>query len=102
KSKFGFLLLSEENGIVSRLEIDRETGNFYIRDRMSSHKFELPDSFVLENLHQFRFLKLNEKISLHLEEIDLGEISVSEKKIKIGFSCTNSALALEMVRLTVL
>jgi GH43 family beta-xylosidase len=98
----GFLLLNEKNEEIERLTFEGEAGNFYLSAENLSQNFSLPKSFAPENLHQFRFLKLNEKTFLQLEENDLGEISLTSGAAKIAFFCRNSVIVLEMARLTIL
>ena len=99
---FGFLLLNEKNEEIERFAFEGESGNFYLSAENASQRFPLPKNFAPENLRQFRFLKLNEKIVLQSEEADSGEISVNENQAKIAVFGRNSAVALEMARLTVL
>jgi hypothetical protein len=99
---FGFLLLNESNEKIERLTFEGEPENFYLSAGNASLKFSLPVGFMPENLHQFRLLKLNGKILLQLESIDLGEILLTDSPAKVALFCRNSAVAFEMARLTVL
>jgi GH43 family beta-xylosidase len=99
---FAFLILDENNEEIYRLWLAGTAKNFYLTAGEDAPRFALPESYAPESLHQFRFLKLNGKIFLQTEEIDLGEISVPETGVKIALSCRNAALALETARLTVL
>jgi GH43 family beta-xylosidase len=101
-TSFGFLLLNEKDEEIERFVFEGEPENFYLSTGNGSQKFSLPVSFVPENYHQFRFLKLNEKIFLQLEEFDLGSISSANDKSKIALFCRSSSVAFEMVRLTIL
>jgi GH43 family beta-xylosidase len=98
----GFLLLNENAEEIYRFTLEGEPGNYYFSTDGDLQRFSLPKSFVPENYHQFRFLKLHEKIFLQLEESDLGAISLTGEKAKIALFCQNSTVALEMVRLTIL
>ncbi len=102
KSEFGFLLLNNKTEIISRLKIRRGANNFYLSTENNSHEFSLPASFAPENFHQFRFLKLGEKIIFHLEETILGEIILPKSDLKIGLFGRDLTVAVEMIRLTVL
>ncbi len=97
---FGFALLNQNEEIVSIFSISKIENNFYLTDEKNSLKFPLPAGFAPENYHQFRFLKLGDKIYIQLEETDLGEISASTDKMKVALFCRNSAAAFEMARLT--
>lgn len=99
-SAAGFALLNNNEEIISLFSIAKIEEKFYLTDEKNSYNFALPAGFAPENYHQFRFLKLNEKIHLQLEETNLGEISVSKEEIKIVLFCRNSAAAFEMMRLT--
>ena len=99
---FGFLLLDEAGEAVERLTFEGEPENFYFSAANASQKFSIPASFMPENPHQFRLLKLNGKIILQLEEIDLGEIAFTDSAAKVALFCRDSALAFETARLTVL
>lgn len=100
--EFGFVLLNNKKEIISRFKIEGKTAKFYLAADNSSQKFSLPTSFVPENYHQFRFLKLGEKIIVQLEETILGEIFVPKSDLKIGLFGKNSTVAVEMARLTIL
>ncbi len=99
---FGFLILSENAEEIYRFTLEGAPGNFHFSTDGDLQKFSLPAGFTPENYHQFRFLKIDGKIFLQLEEFDLGAISVSADKAKIALFCRNSAVALEMARLTIL
>jgi GH43 family beta-xylosidase len=99
---FGFLILSEKAEEIYRFTLEGEPENYYFSTDGDLQKFPLPKSFMPENYHQFRFLKLNEKIFLQLEDFDLGAISLTNDKAKIALFCRNATVALEMTRLTVL
>jgi GH43 family beta-xylosidase len=101
-SDFGFLLLNEENKIISRFSIEREGENFYLLTETNSLKFALPKNFAPENYHQFRFLKLGEKLILQMEENELGEIPAPKDKAKISVFYKISTIAFDMIRLTIL
>jgi GH43 family beta-xylosidase len=101
KFDFGFLLFNQKSEIVSRFTIKENKQNFYLIDDKYS-QYSLPKSFAPKNYHQFRFLRLGEKLIFELEENILGEIFVPEGETKIGLFSKNSTLALDMVRLTVL
>ncbi len=101
-SAFGFALLNKNEEIALQFFITKTEENFYLTDEKNSFKFPLPAGFAPENYHQFRFLKLNEKIYIQLEETDLGEISASATEMKIALFCRNSTAAFEMARLTCL
>ena len=100
-SAYGFLLLNQNAEIISHFTIEKAEENFYLSDEKNSLKFSLPKSFAPGNYHQFRFFKTGEKIVLQLEEINLGEISAPEGKVKIGLFCKKTTAAFEMARLTV-
>jgi GH43 family beta-xylosidase len=99
---FGFLILSEKAEEIYRFTLEGEPGNYYFSTDGDLQKFSLPESFMPENYHQFRFLKLNAQIFLQLEELELGAISLTDEKTKIALFCRNSSVAFEAVRLTVL
>jgi len=99
---FGFLILNEKKEEIHRFAFEGEPENFYLSVDGDLQKFSLPKSFVPENYHQFRFLKINEKIFLQLEDSDLGAISLAGDKTKIALFCRNSSVAFEMARLTIL
>ncbi len=99
---FGFLILDENSEEIARLTFEGAAGNFYLATAGGTQKFMLPENFAPENLRQFRFLKSPDKIFVQLEELDLGEISVTNSKAKIALLCRNAQAAFEMIRLTVL
>ena len=99
---FGFLLLDENAEDVYRFTFEGEPGKYFLSTNDDLQKFPLPESFAPENYHQFRFLKLNEKIFLQLEDVELGAISLSDGKSKIALFCRNAGIAIETARLTVL
>jgi GH43 family beta-xylosidase len=98
----GFLILNDRNEHLYRFVFEGERGNFYLSIDGDLQKFSLPEDFAPENYHQFRLLKLKDKVFLQLEKIDLGAISLADDKSKIALFCRNSSIALETVRLTVL
>jgi len=100
--EFGILFLNNKTEIVFRLKIERESDKFYFSTENASHKFAFPASFAPENYHQFRFLKLKEKIIAQLEETVLGEVFLPKSDLKIGLFSRNSTVAVEMARLTIL
>jgi GH43 family beta-xylosidase len=102
RSAAGFLLLNNENEEIYRFTLEGEPENYCFSTDGDLQRFSLPKSFVPENCHQFRFLKLNAQIFLQLEEFDLGAISLTNDKAKIALFCQNSTVALEMARLTIL
>jgi len=102
KNEFGFLFLNNETEIIARFKIRRDADKFYLSTENISHKFVLPTSFAPENYHQFRFLKLGEKLIVQLEETILGEIFSLRSDLKIGLFSRNSTVAVELVRLTIL
>lgn len=99
---FGFLIQDENSEEIARLTFEGEAGSLYLSTTDGAQKLSLPESFVFGNLHQFRFLKTNEKVIVQSEELDLVEISVLGDKAKIGLFCRRSSAAFEMVRLTAL
>ena len=100
--EIGILFLNNKTEIVFRLKIERESDKFYFSTENASHKFAFPASFAPENYHQFRFLKLKEKIIAQLEETVLGEVFLPKSDLKIGLFSRNSTVAVEMARLTIL
>lgn len=99
---FGFLLLNDEEGMIRRFGIERESAGYYLSTEDRQNRFPLPDNFAPTNYHQFRFLCTGDTIRLQMDEIVLGEVSVPEAETRIGVFCQNSVIALDMVRLTVL
>ncbi|HEY8563162.1 MAG TPA: glycoside hydrolase family 43 protein [Pyrinomonadaceae bacterium] len=102
EESFGFLLLSEKNEEICRFSFEGAAENHYISIDGDLQKFSLPVSFVPENYHQFSFLKTGEKISLRLEDLELGALSLTGESVKIALFCRNSTVAIETARLTVL
>jgi GH43 family beta-xylosidase len=99
---FGFLILNDRNEEVYRFALEGEARSFYFSIDGDLQKFALPEDFAPENFHQFRLLKLNDKVFLQLEKVDLGAISLGNNEAKIALFCRNSSIALETARLTVL
>lgn len=100
KFAFGFAILNQNNQIISRFTFTESKGRNYLTDNKKSYK--LHKNYAPENYHQFRFLKLGEKLLLQMEENELGETFVPNEKVKIGVFCRNTKIALEMVRHTIL
>lgn len=97
---FGFLLLDEDDNLVSKLNFEKNGELYFLSNQ--ENQFALPAHFDPENYQQFRFIKVDEIISCESENAELGEINISINKIKIAFFCQNAEITLEMVRLTIL
>lgn len=99
---FGFVLLKQNGEELSRFSIIEKDSVFYLTDGSNSLDVVLPETYCLQNFHQFCFLKSGEKLFISLEGFGLGEVSVAGEKMRIAFFCRQAELALEMVRLTIL
>lgn len=100
-SNFGFLLLNQNNEQILRISFIKENEIYFVTDG-NSFKFALPENFGIENYHQFQFLKIDGRLIIRLEGLNLGEIEIADIDLRVGIFCRKSAIAVEMVRLTVL
>jgi GH43 family beta-xylosidase len=97
---FGLILLGEDNRILQRYIVRRSNHSFYLD--AGDSKITLPDGFDPAKYHQFRFLKINERIILQMEDKELLETTETDTGSRVAIFCENAVVALDMVRLTVL
>jgi GH43 family beta-xylosidase len=97
---FGLILMGEDDQIFQRYIVRRSNSGFYLDTGDS--KITLPNGFNPTNYHQFRFLKIGERIVLQLEDKELLEMPVTDTRSRVAIFCENAVVALDMVRLTVL
>lgn len=93
EKRYGFEIRHEGAAILT-IEIDRQ------RVIAGDLVFDLPASFMPENYHQFRMLKLGKVLHLQMEEINLGIIPIPADNTQIALFCESASIALDMVRLT--
>jgi GH43 family beta-xylosidase len=97
---FGLILMSEDDRLFQRYIVRGSNHNFYLDTGDS--KIILPDCFNPTNYHQFRFLKINKRTVLQLEDKVLLEMPGTDTRSRVAIFCENTTVALDMVRLTVL
>lgn len=98
----GFAVCSENGEIAARVSLAFSGDRHHLVVEDENEKFPLPESFAPENFHQFRFTKTGDKISIALDETDLGEFNVPAAKARIGLFARAADLDIEAARLTVL
>jgi hypothetical protein len=100
---FGFSTSFDETAQTSIFTIERSDNNWVLKTRADDETkvLALPESFSPEVFHQFRFLKIGDKIVLQLEMTTIGIINVlTNDSGKIALSAQNASIAFDMVRLT--
>ncbi|HEX8636461.1 MAG TPA: hypothetical protein VF692_00250, partial [Pyrinomonadaceae bacterium] len=101
---FGFYPAFDENRQTPCFAFEKTNGawNLIVKNHSESKNFELPDNFSLDVFRQLRFVKKSDKIFLLLETETLGMIEAVPSSARFALTVKNSAVAFDMIRLTVL
>lgn len=97
--RFGFYPAFDEANEQTFLSIEKEDANWILKNG-GGETLALPENFSPDVFHQFRFLKIKEKIILQLETETLGIIDAPTITGKIALFVQNASVAFDMVRLT--
>jgi GH43 family beta-xylosidase len=101
---FGFYPAFDESRETPCFAFENTNGvwNLTVRNHDESKNFALPDDFSPDVFRQLRFVKKSGVIFLLLETETLGMIEAVPLSASIALTVKNSAIALDMIRLTVL
>jgi hypothetical protein len=102
EGEFGFVLLDASGAEAARLHIGVADERFRISGDSQPESFELPLEYQPGNLHRFGFTKLGDQLLLDLDMKRLGSVPIAVKEACVGIYCSQSEIAVESVRFTVL
>ncbi|HEX8367400.1 MAG TPA: glycoside hydrolase family 43 protein [Pyrinomonadaceae bacterium] len=104
-SRLGFYPAFAETAATPFFSIEKTGENWTLKaETINETKvFSLPENFSPDVFHQFRFLKIKNKIALQFEAETLGTVNAPPADSgKIALSVQNASAAFDMVRFTVL
>lgn len=101
---FGFYPVFDESEQTPCFAFEKTNGawNLTVKNQVESKIFALPENFSPDVFRQLRFVKKGDNIFLLLETETLGMIEATPPSARFALTVKNSAVAFDMIRLTVL
>jgi GH43 family beta-xylosidase len=100
--RFGFYPAFEAAAQNAFFSIEKTGENWILKAGDDGETFALPEGFAPDVFHQFRLLKIKDKIVLRLEAETLGVVDAPTLSTAIALFVQNASVAFDMVRLTAL
>lgn len=99
-NNFGLVALDSDD-VVFRLSLDPTSRMIEITGGTTAST-PLPDDVQLEQYHQLRFVKWGERVSCFFDDICVGEFPIRDARVRPALFARRGAIAVEMVRLTLI
>ncbi len=100
--EYGFYpaLGDDDTGPLLRVQRAGDTWELVCRDSSGARKFSLPENFDPSIYQHWRFRKEDGRLTIQLEEEQLGEIAVSREPTRVGLYVHTARAAFDLVRVT--
>ncbi|MCD9184879.1 MAG: glycoside hydrolase family 43 protein [Pyrinomonadaceae bacterium] len=100
--KFGFILSVGDKKVTHTIWLEKLKSDWImnIEDSEKIDYFLLPDSFSINAFHQFRFVKIENKMSISMEAEEIWTIGIAENAAHLNVFVQNASVALDMIRVT--
>jgi GH43 family beta-xylosidase len=101
---FGFYPVFDETQPTPYFSFEKsgERWIMNVKSAQETKRVELPEHFLPEYFHQWRFIKIGGKVCVVLENEILGVFESTDNPSKVALSVRNAVVAFDMVRVTVL
>jgi len=100
--KFGFTLSVGEKKSTHTIRLEKLKNDWIINieDSEKIDYFLLPDSFSMNAFHQFRFVKIENKMHISMEAEEIRTIDIAENATHLNLFVQNASVAINMIRVT--